>query len=736
MGNTCASIHIAWRGELDVAAKAISRSYGKLGYERVKKAPAEGGKHVVLLARAGQSYVSVYDSDNAKLDSGELKDLALAASKALKTAAVFTSLYDSDSYEFIVFANGRQVDLLLTDAESYDGPMKRLSDKSRAAKWGSLFGRTLSIDQIKQTLTQPTAFADDVIGGLSQLIGLRDGQPQINYEDFLDQAEEITAQFYFKTKPKALAEIPTGEIRLADYFDPDNCRMRAVYPASWPIPTGSKRLATWLLLSQGAGFSGGTATIRLTGPDTYIPSKAIITGCKFHNGQVVGPLEPVAPNLTEEDVAKLVEAKRFKLMPIESSAAESGIYRGEFPHLIIPSMTPERTTQILLILQMHLEPQTAGEWKINVSIQPGTQTEYQHNLPPLRIAAIDQTWLPVISGLNPKTTYDKSNLSANHLHELNYKQSQIPGERRLDHPAVTSSVAILKDEGQPTLDACKAWLHAWLRPLADQQEGEIRIHAEKQMTRSFHVGKTKKKLPVSGFLSDKIWGKLFDCASDYQTVLVTFVPNNADCAIAGVGLQHSLRELAARSTEHRDKRVAETLGTMRGRPFEVLPIGDTWHVFKWVINHEDCYQYLGTHPGDMEQQLDGFAARGLPLQGWSSQLTWIPVFDQAGSYARTAYEEASLLNWFRGVPINGSGLDPEKMTAQWCGNVLRMVAPQLWLCRNLIDQVNRAALERVAQVSETNGVYKIALRLGCALDDLELALLPILPVESARISVV
>jgi hypothetical protein len=42
----------------------------------------------------------------------------------------------------------------------------------------------------------------------------------------------------------------------------------------------------------------------------------------------------------------------------------------------------------------------------------------------------------------------------------------------------------------------------------------------------------------------------------------------------------------------------------------------------------------------------------------------------------------------------------------------------------------------VAQVSETNGVHRIALRPGCALDELELALLPILPVESARISVV
>src|SRR5436309_13292025 len=102
MGNTCASVHFVWSGDADAVAKAVSRSYRKLGYERVKKAPAEGGKHVILLGHAGLSHVSVYDNDNALLDNGELKDLALAVSKTLKTAAVFTSLYDSDTYEFIV----------------------------------------------------------------------------------------------------------------------------------------------------------------------------------------------------------------------------------------------------------------------------------------------------------------------------------------------------------------------------------------------------------------------------------------------------------------------------------------------------------------------------------------------------------------------------------------------------------------------------------------------------------
>jgi hypothetical protein len=201
-------------------------------------------------------------------------------------------------------------------------------------------------------------------------------------------------------------------------------------------------------------------------------------------------------------------------------------------------------------------------------------------------------------------------------------------------------------------------------------------------------------------------------------------------------LQHSFKQHEEMSRQSHDKQMSDTLSAMRGRPFSILTLGGTGHVFKWVTNHEDCYEYLGTSVGDMEHQLDTFAAQRQPLQGWSSQCTWIPVFDQADSYERTAYEEASLLNWFRGIFSNGNGLDQGKMTAQWCCNVLRMVTPHMWLCRNLINQVDRTALERVAQVSETNGVYKIALRPGFQLDELELALLPILPVESARIAVV
>jgi hypothetical protein len=92
-----------------------------------------------------------------------------------------------------------------------------------------------------------------------------------------------------------------------------------------------------------------------------------------------------------------------------------------------------------------------------------------------------------------------------------------------------------------------------------------------------------------------------------------------------------------------------------------------------------------------------------------------------------------VLNWFRGILQTDSGLNMQKMSVEWCRNVLRMVTPHMWIGRALIDQVDRAALERVARVTEANEAFKIELRDGHGLDDLELALLPVLPVESVRL---
>src|SRR5262245_11092869 len=135
----------------------------------------------------------------------------------------------------------------------------------------------------------------------------------------------------------------------------------------------------------------------------------------------------------------------------------------------------------------------------------------------------------------------------------------------------------------------------------------------------------------------------------------------------------------------------------------------------------------------MKARIDEFAPHDRVLQAWHSQCTWRPLFDHADDWQRTVYEDNSVLNWFRGVLQTDGGLNECKMSLAWCSNVLRMVTPHMWICRALLDQADRAELEAVAEVTEFNGVFRIVLREGRELDDLELALLPVLPVESARL---
>jgi hypothetical protein len=344
----------------------------------------------------------------------------------------------------------------------------------------------------------------------------------------------------------------------------------------------------------------------------------------------------------------------------------------------------------------------------------------------------------VVSGLNPKASYETSDLATLAprgplmLHEVQHTQASILVGRKLNHFAIASNVAIVRDDGQATLDACRSYLEAWLQPLAEQT-GEVRIHAEKRMTERAYVGKTRKTLPISGFQGDKAWKKLFDVASNYQTALVSIFPKDAEYPIAGVGVQIGLEQYPEQWREYHEQKLADTLIKMRGRPFERAPVANAVHLFNWVLNHADCYSYVGTSIDDMKDRIDDYAARHSILQAWHSQYTWRPLFDHADDYHRTVYEENSVLNWFRGILQNDGGLDASKMSLQWCRNVLRMVTPHMWLCRDLIEQVDRSAVEAVAKVTETNDAFKIELRDGKGLDDLELALLPVLPVESVRV---
>jgi hypothetical protein len=786
MGNTCASVHVLWRGDVADAAKAISRAFAKLGYERTKTAPAEGAKHVIVFARPGERYVSIYDSANADIDSGELKAAALAASKALKSAAVFTSLYDSDRYEFVIFNNGRQVDYLMSDADTYDRPLKRVSDKSRAAQWTKVFTRPVTSEQIAQAASRGGAFAETALAELAELVELAADRPQKHYRDFAAEPEHVAAAFHLR-KAATTPVVESGRVSVRNYYDPDNSRKLLVYPAGWPMPLDDEGLLTWLMISEGAGFTSTSVTVEVSGPEGLTIAKGIANGANFHHGQIVGGYE-LAKGATAEAAQAYLDSKRFLLTPVEPTTGEWRRYHAECPNLRVPAMTPDRTTQILVILQLHLVAAREGEWEVKVTLRPWSEENAAHPLPRARVAAVNVRWLPVVSGLNPRAPYDTADIAEdpppdaaldflisqlrdprrsalprdqaraelrgeqtrgrerNHklwLQDLGYSQSRARKERGLEHPAIASNVAILRDEGQATIDACRSFLEDWLRPVATRK-GEVRVHAERQMSEAFNVGKTKKTWSTAAFLDDKAYGKLFDAANEYQSIRVDFVPEGGEFPIAGIGLSLSLRQRRGASSRDSDAErarsdfdqamMASTLAKMRGRKVGDVTVGPTCHAFNWVIAHDACYRALDTSADAMQAKLDAFAAGRPPLQAWHGQATWIPKFDLAGGYESTIYEDVSVLNFFRGVLVEQAfGLKEWRMSAQWCGNVLRMVTPHIWLCRDLIDQVDKAALERVADVSEINGSYRIAKRLGCTLDDLELALLEILPIESVRI---
>jgi hypothetical protein len=788
MGNTCASFHVHWRGEAADVGRAITSAYGKLGWAKTKKALPEGGKTVLLLARAGEPFVSVYDSTQADLDGGELKDAALRASKSLKAGALSTSIYDSDSYEFAVFGNGRQLDLVMSDASSYAGPMKSLNAKTRARQWAAIFGRPLTADQVERAASETSVFADSTLSQLSSLVGLPGDRPLLHYRDLADEPNAGAIALHFVRKAATKPVVETGEIRLRNYYDKDNSRKLLVYPAAWPMPIEREEILTWLLLSEGAGFKGGAMDVEVIGPGGLTISHAFMNGAKFHNGQIVGGYE--LPNNASLEVANAyLESKRFSFEARPADGDDRRLYFAEYPNLFVPPMTPECSTQILLVLQFHVCAKTAGEWTLSLKLRPGADRASIHELPAVRVAAAPRGWLPIVTGLNPRANYDASDLpdealspelidiltqrsmalrpaaplsseqrvalekmrtegrDRNYktwLHDVSIGPRQVAREWRLEQPAIASNDEILAERGQPTLDASRAYLESWLRRLAEKA-GEVRVHAERQMTASLHVGKVKKSGPAAGWLADRVWAKFFDVNENYQSIVADYIPEGAEFPVAGMGLALALRHPGSVSTAsglgdtpdgYHAHLLATSLSRMRGRPFPAIAPGGAAHVYEWAINRPEISTLLADSTGDMVARLDAFACENEALQAWHGATAWIPRFDRSSDYEGTVYEDISALNFFRGVVLEqGYGLKDRRMTRVWCANVLRMVAPRLWLCAALFDQLDAAALDRVANVGRVHDTVRIQKREVSAMDDFELSLLPILPIETRRMTV-
>lgn len=80
----------------------IEKAYRNLGCVRPKKAGGDAIKRVILAPNASSDWLSIYDSENDQIDTGDLKRLAVGVTKKPGTVALLTSVYDSDSFEFVM----------------------------------------------------------------------------------------------------------------------------------------------------------------------------------------------------------------------------------------------------------------------------------------------------------------------------------------------------------------------------------------------------------------------------------------------------------------------------------------------------------------------------------------------------------------------------------------------------------------------------------------------------------
>jgi hypothetical protein len=140
MGTTATSLHILRSsGNTASLSGEIEKAYRRLGYARPKKPAGISAKQVILVGRDDDDFLSIYDSDNDQIDTGELKDLAVQLSKRLASVAILTSIYDGDTFEFVLFHKGKQVDVAVSDPGSHQGGLKFLAGKRRAQAWLDMF---------------------------------------------------------------------------------------------------------------------------------------------------------------------------------------------------------------------------------------------------------------------------------------------------------------------------------------------------------------------------------------------------------------------------------------------------------------------------------------------------------------------------------------------------------------------------------------------------------------------
>ena len=261
---------------------------------------------------------------------------------------------------------------------------------------------------------------------------------------------------------------------------------------------------------------------------------------------------------------------------------------------------------------------------------------------------------------------------------------------RLNTPSIWSGVAILPTAGGATRERARSLAEKWLARLSPEEGTTAVVHTQKHMSPSFNISKMTKTLPLAELTRDKLWSRLFDVETDYQTITISLARPDAPHAHAGVTIQASLHGF----------------GSILG--------SETLSCAIWLIDHEQVHRRIGSSPEAAAEVFEEWIGTVEPLQAWVTRATWIPEFNTYDEFMQTVYESTVAPDWHRGD-------HPPRMP--W----LRFVAARLWLDESFLEALDRRQLEAVVELSRHSRVTALSLRSGRSLTELEAVLSPILP---------
>ncbi len=654
----------------------VTAAYESHGIELVTPTAGEAPDRMVML-RPGLGWVSLFDESDGASEIATLAQIAVAVTRATDSVALLTSMWDSDSFQIVLFARGEQVDIVATEPTDERARLTQLSAGARTRVWGALFP-TATQEMLAAANGLDTPYIEQQLAAWCATAGLDPARTT----ETLAQVASIPEVTIRSAIPATATRGQDISPRLSFFSSPGDTPHLRVFPAAWPVPVGESRSFKWLVVSADGGFDGLECTLETEPPDEVDFGEISLTAFPFYNGQITS-MTPLASHRT----------------PLNSQSSQT--VRAE--PFSVPDVDPSGRKQIVIVI--HLDATVAGDRPVTIrfDVKPdGSRSRL--SLPPLRLQARRPAWRPRGS----ETTGNDSLASS--------RNEAVLG---LDEPAIRSFVAIHRDLGQPFRDQVRNWCESWLDGLTSTDDTLVVAHTQKHMTASFRVSKNTRNVAANTLTGNKLWPRLFRADDGYQTVRLTVHSPGYAHPIAGVTIQESLRNDPL-ATQSLVDALSDLLGIgMATRPEEIGQ--PTLAVAAWVIDHSDIDQLLGTSSAAMLRSATAWCETTGPVQAWSTSTCWIPEFDLYDEYRETLYEEASALDWFRSGVRGGLG------TAGWTTRRLRFVAPRMWLGTELADRIDLGAVERVATVHRSARTVALSLRREYDLGDLEHVLGPILP---------